>query len=526
MPSKIELLDSDLLELPPSCLEFWPNNPSWFVIGTYELDKEEEEEDSWVDVGESSSEVVVNTDPFPHKEGIVSSAPLSLIDYSHSPHEFVEGSEISPNNEKDQSEPPSTLQKRNGSVMLYRLDGGSLTLCQSRPYSYGAIYDLHFCPTDPDYFAVSSSTGRISLFKITTNDDPSPNLEHVNTWKVFDDSVLITFFAWCPSKSKDGSLSLAVTASTGVVQILNITGAIYGKIHGSDLRLRREEPPIALHALKIPYSGEEPQYAYCCHWAFHPLSLSEKFHGIFSGGDDSKLRTCILGNPGNRENHFDWNLQTSFSGHDAAVISILPLPSGDYKWILLTGSYDNKVRIIAMEWSTGPVDTDELSQEKPISVMTDLDVEGGAYRLEFLHDYPKQPDPNQDLSFQILASCMEVGAKILQVQRKNNTWNIKIIASLNISIPKFPNPSEKSQLCYASAVQPATSKSGMVFNSSYFNKRRLSGTPRKVQLATTNGDAIFVSTCFNKRQLGVYKFVEGEGVDNGMDELVTGVKGL
>ncbi|KAB8293322.1 hypothetical protein EYC80_007646 [Monilinia laxa] len=461
MTSKIELLDSGLLDLPPSCIEFWPHNPSWFVIGTYELDKEEEE--SWVNIEKSSSEVTVNTETFPHKEGIVSSAPLSLIDYSHHQYVFTKDNEITPNESEYQSEPPSTLQKRNGSVMLYHLDGGSLTLCQSRPYPYGAIYDLHFCPTDLDYFAVSSSTGRISLFKITTDENTSPNLEHVNTWKVFDDSVLITYFAWCPSKSTDGSLSLAVTASTGVVQILKITGAIYGKIHGSDLRLRKEEPPISLHSLKIPYCGEEPQYAYCCYWAFHPFTSSETFHGLFSGGDDSKLRTCILRNPQSRSNHFDWNLQTSYSGHEAAVISILPLPSGDYNWVLLTGSYDNKVRVIAMDWSTGPVGPIELAQEKPINVMADLDVGGGAYRLEFLQDYIGIPSADKDISFQVLASCMEVGAKILEVQRKDSIWNVQVIASINIEIPRFPNPTNKSQLCYASAVQPAIKDGGMVF---------------------------------------------------------------
>lgn len=124
MTSKIELLDSDLLDLPPSCIEFWPNNPSWFVIGSYELDKEEEE--SRVDAEKSSSEVVVNTETFPHKEGIVSSAPLSLIDYSHHQHVVTKDNEITPNESEDRSEPPSTLQKRNGSVMLYHLDGGSL----------------------------------------------------------------------------------------------------------------------------------------------------------------------------------------------------------------------------------------------------------------------------------------------------------------------------------------------------------------------------------------------------------------
>ncbi|KAB8293321.1 hypothetical protein EYC80_007646 [Monilinia laxa] len=177
-----------------------------------------------------------------------------------------------------------------------------------------------------------------------------------------------------------------------------------------------------------------------------------------------------------------------------------------------------------MDWSTGPVGPIELAQEKPINVMADLDVGGGAYRLEFLQDYIGIPSADKDISFQVLASCMEVGAKILEVQRKDSIWNVQVIASINIEIPRFPNPTNKSQLCYASAVQPAIKDGGMVFVSSYFNKRRLSGTPGKVQPATTDGDKIFVSTCFNKRQLGVYKLIEGD--NSGIEEITMGVESL
>lgn len=124
MSSKIEVLDSDLLELPPSCIEFWPNNPSWFVIGTYELDKEDA--DSRRHIEKPSSGIVMKTEPFTCREGVVSLAPLSFIDYSHEEDLLAGKGEVTSNESEEQSEPPSTLQKRNGSVMLYHLDGGSL----------------------------------------------------------------------------------------------------------------------------------------------------------------------------------------------------------------------------------------------------------------------------------------------------------------------------------------------------------------------------------------------------------------
>ncbi len=37
--SKISSIYSTVLELPPSCIEFWPVDPNYFVVGTYRLEK-------------------------------------------------------------------------------------------------------------------------------------------------------------------------------------------------------------------------------------------------------------------------------------------------------------------------------------------------------------------------------------------------------------------------------------------------------------------------------------------------------
>ena len=42
--SSIQSLTSFKLDLPPSCIEFFPLNPEYAVIGTYNLEKPEEEE--------------------------------------------------------------------------------------------------------------------------------------------------------------------------------------------------------------------------------------------------------------------------------------------------------------------------------------------------------------------------------------------------------------------------------------------------------------------------------------------------
>lgn len=37
--SKISSVYSTVLEHPPSCIEFWPADPNYFVVGTYRLEK-------------------------------------------------------------------------------------------------------------------------------------------------------------------------------------------------------------------------------------------------------------------------------------------------------------------------------------------------------------------------------------------------------------------------------------------------------------------------------------------------------
>ena len=42
--SSIKSLTSFKLDLPPSCIEFFPLNPQYAIVGTYNLEKEDEKE--------------------------------------------------------------------------------------------------------------------------------------------------------------------------------------------------------------------------------------------------------------------------------------------------------------------------------------------------------------------------------------------------------------------------------------------------------------------------------------------------
>jgi diphthine methyl ester acylhydrolase len=58
----ISPLQSLILDLPPSCIEFCPAHPDYFVIGTYELQKDEEQTPN-PEEGDGEEEVVAATVP-------------------------------------------------------------------------------------------------------------------------------------------------------------------------------------------------------------------------------------------------------------------------------------------------------------------------------------------------------------------------------------------------------------------------------------------------------------------------------
>jgi diphthamide biosynthesis protein 7 len=131
MVEKIENLDVDLLDLPPSCIEFWPSNHSWFIVGTYELDKSEDPARTGAT---RSRDGDIDARPFTLHEGNVSPVPLSFHNYSEpNLSEAAEEHECSDDRAEDGEKPesedqtqPSTLQERNGSLMLYNLENGTL----------------------------------------------------------------------------------------------------------------------------------------------------------------------------------------------------------------------------------------------------------------------------------------------------------------------------------------------------------------------------------------------------------------
>jgi diphthamide biosynthesis protein 7 len=313
-----------------------------------------------------------------------------------------------------------------------------------------AVLDLHFHPIFANTLGVVSSTGAISIYdlreeKVTLshgNVGSSPciyTLKHRMTHQVFSPDTIITSFAWYraitePNFKQSSSDLIACTTSDNSVYLVKLN---WDKDHshhpGSEqnyldtFTILNDGQPINKHDLE----------AWCC--AFSSEGA------VYSGGDDGKLRATPLWlYPFDKEKDVEpqeVTRPTVFSGHGAGVtaILVLPLTSSPLGCTLLTGSYDDYVRVYA-EYDFRPY----VSNTKP-KALAELKIGGGVWRLKFLEDYPTALDNNVNVKYRVLASCMHAGARILEVTgSKMGEWKIEVLASMEIH----------QSMCYAADVKP------------------------------------------------------------------------
>ncbi|KAK4136215.1 hypothetical protein BT67DRAFT_440363 [Trichocladium antarcticum] len=284
------------LDLPPSCVEFCPAFPSYFLVGTYSLQLED------ANAGGGDGE-------------------------------------------DGQATHARQPQNRNGSIVVFRLLDGAVTHVQTEPQP-SAILDLRFNPHDGcrDICAVVSSTATVGLFRLTPGQDPP--LKHLNTMGIAAMSqgeiglsprseILFTSFGWHPLKPD----TMAVTTSTGQVYMVHLP-----TFDGS---WKLDPEPVITHTLET-----------WCVTISPALALSQQSDGsqetkevvtcrVYSGGDDSMLRyrTCSW-----KEASVSTPLPALQSrGHEAGVTAILPLfQQEDGCELVVTGSYDEHIRLFSV----------------------------------------------------------------------------------------------------------------------------------------------------------------------------------
>ncbi|KJF60910.1 uncharacterized protein CIMG_12005 [Coccidioides immitis RS] len=317
---------------------------------------------------------------------------------------------------------------RTGSLQLFRFDPH---LCHLSPvqklYLDSAVFDFQFSPRDPTLFAVVLSTPVVSLYRIegpSGEPNASVKIVFVRSINVHENaSQLALFLAWIPSggssrgendgqEIKDG---FAVSFSDGRVSVLCTDAGI--------------ESTNEIAISEIRFTGYPIEVWYV---AFYLKTVEHKQIPVLFAGDDMQhVRGVTLeeiecaGNVSSRA----WQLDDRGRCHDAGVTAIVPLFADEVGTILLTGSYDEHIRVYHF---------------KPRSeVLASKNIGGGVWRLrlikiELLGDADKSTPSQWQLgykrirSYLVLASCMHGGARLLRVnhsvQREDDEgqWEIDV----------------------------------------------------------------------------------------------------
>ncbi|OHW99520.1 WD-40 repeat-containing protein [Colletotrichum incanum] len=375
-----------------------------------------------------------SSDAVASKQSLVLDLPPSCIEFCSShPKYFVVGTYNLVNDEG----PPNELedagssvarksQNRNGSLIVFRLENDAVHHVQTVCHP-SAILDLHFCPLPSrhDIMAAVSSTGTLSIFQLNPDADVLEPLKHLATSRISDvpEGVLFLSGVW---DTNDAS-SIAITTSAGEVRVVTLDDS--WQIIEDALE------PVITHTLEA--------------WtvAFSP---TETPFVIYSGGDDSALRyaSCARSSENGDEDNLRVNIlnpSLNITGHGAGVTAILPVPVrlSDGSRILVTGSYDDTIRVFAVQ---PPHETYGLRKFKGLG---EKNLEGGVWRLKLVDIQEK----DGRCYLRVLASCMHAGARIVELEGPLNgeDWNISVLArfeehkSMNYGSDFVPG-SEKGRL--------------------------------------------------------------------------------
>jgi diphthamide biosynthesis protein 7 len=267
---------------------------------------------------------------------------------------------------------------------------------------------------------VATSTGSIDTYQLVDAYDEAavepgvvPRISHVKTHQYFPEDVLVTVFSWHPT-----SPAVGMSLSSGEISLASTTG---GTLNAT----------VFTHDLEA--------------WtlAFLPDGM-----GLYSGGDDSVLAYRDL--PANFESVFETDNDSNLAEetpqwkdkriHGAGVTGILPLHTQGERHLVLTGSYDDCIRLI----------------DAPVSgrrkVLAEMNLGGGVWRLKRLDVSPDIPAEEQTTSsILLLASCMHAGARIVRLFRtEEEDWTFEVLA-------KFE---EHKSMNYGSDCQPQVTEKG------------------------------------------------------------------
>jgi diphthamide biosynthesis protein 7 len=313
-------------------------------------------------------------------------------------------------------------------MLCERLLTGCSEVCQTLS-TPSAILDIHFIPKNmaDSIFGVSTSTGSIGIYQLAESDGKHPVMSHLQTIQYFPENELITAFSWHPEQSAVG-----MTLSTGEVCIGNVD--LESPSHRNVIRHELEAWTLA----------------------FRPGGT-----GIYSGGDDSALHFVELpsdvmsaqegsAEAGSTSSTLHW---VDKKIHGAGVTAILPFhEDANANWVI-TGSYDDHIRLVVAP---------PLGRRQ---VFTEMNLGGGVWRLKMLGRKLELSSekaasastaaPEETL---LLVSCMHAGTRIVKLSfdAEGGVWKFEVVAkfeehkSMNYGSDSQPELNSKGQRTFIS----------------------------------------------------------------------------
>jgi diphthamide biosynthesis protein 7 len=309
-----------------------------------------------------------------------------------------------------------------------------------------AILDIHFLSHVPSSnFGVATSTGSFSIYELADWSKRTPSIVHIKTIQYFPENILITAFQWHPE-----SYMVGMTCSDGRVCL-----GIIDEQLTEDEDASSNVMELAKHDLEA--------------WT---LAFALDGTSVLSGGDDSVLKLIELSedhdheDPSANTNDNQYTLArympwTDKKTHGAGVTAILPLHLDNENGLVVTGSYDDTIRLM------------RFSATGTRRILTDLNLGGGVWRLKLLSRTPSlpanhgvekwrsEPPPTEVL---LLVSCMHAGTRIVKLIKKNaeDGWSFEVLAKME----------EHQSMNYGSDCQPMLDKEGnrTVVSTSFYDR--------------------------------------------------------
>ena len=323
-------------------------------------------------------------------------------------------------------------QKRTGSLLVFRITEQSAILLYTKILPY-ALLDLHFSPSDPSVFAVATSVGSVCLFSLDL--DHGGDLTFIRSIQVCESSILVLSLSYQIPNQKEQPPLIAVSLSNGHIAVLPE---------------KQDEQDI----VTLPAHGQEA-------WTVAWSKTIEKPHTrqgvLYSGGDDSTLcKHNTSFPPFSRDSEIAIDeyqpVGRDRRTHFAGVTAIVALPVSDVEGeeILITGSFDDHIRILASP----------AQGRRSAWVLAERNLGGGVWRISNPFSYEASSD-GDNITFRVLASCMHAGARALEIRKEAEEWSIRVLA-------KF---TEHESMNYASDVR--VHEKGTTFVSTSFYDRKL-----------------------------------------------------